>query len=376
MNSSRLAHGMCANKYLRKLALCLTIGICVNVNTINSMDYNYSNTIEQYASNKMEQSNSKNMDRNIINNSKMRKLLNVVFRTDEFFKQYDMYIDRTDNAANRYWHEVKHWVMPYQKSVADCDYELKQHEEDLTTSYNNFISVEYNKNNINNQEQKDDSTTYDFLTDVANIFSSIHYSMGDHSTELRDITERYWQEHTYVKASELLKYKQLFDKCIMHNSITNEFIDAMDNHISNVNINNEYISFKYLLYYVRNKILQLGSVTLKNLDKNPDYNSTVKANKNILNNTFDIIKQMASYIEADIYNKNNVIVKQTSKKVIKNKYENLILWDGALFIPDTSEVEIHDDAEIMKLLTYPKALNITIDSKINKFNKQHYTTRN
>ncbi|MBQ9441210.1 MAG: hypothetical protein IJU54_02285 [Alphaproteobacteria bacterium] len=39
MNSIGLVREVCTNKYLRKLALCLTIGICVSNGVVHSMEH-------------------------------------------------------------------------------------------------------------------------------------------------------------------------------------------------------------------------------------------------------------------------------------------------------------------------------------------------
>ena len=141
--------------------------------------------------------------------------------------------------------------------------------------------------------------------------------------------------------------------------------------LSNSNINEERISLEHLLYYVRNKILQLGSITLQNLnlDKHADYNSTVDS---MLQNAFNVVQQLAAHIDEDIYNKNKVMAKQTSKYQIYDRYERLILWDGGFFINDTSKVDINSNSQIRKLLMYPKKLNMTISHNLRNFYKTYY----
>lgn len=154
----------------------------------------------------------------------------------------------------------------------------------------------------------------------------------------------------------------------------------MEQQISNININDKYISVYDLYYYIRNKLLQVGNNIVQNLNTTDNYTNVTESNKDIVVNCLSTVQNIFNNLIKDLYSSENIIKKQVNEKEIKNRFDGTaISLDRAgqyLIIPYLSYKGLLNYCNYQINQLYKKHYHDLISSKVNKLHNNIITTLN
>lgn len=183
----------------------------------------------------------------------------------------------------------------------------------------------------------------DKVRDLCNVFTSIRYNLS--VRYVHQYSEEYWRENTYIPGSKLLEYKKLLEQCVSNNKsiLSNEIINKME---EGTDINNTLISVDDLYYYIRNKVLLVGSNVIEQCKDNCQDEKVLE--------TMKVLHELLVNMKRDIYSSNNILCKQINQDEIK--------WKLCL-----------SDNENSEIIPYKKENNLdSCNYTINRFYKKYY----